>query len=157
MQLQIISIARKVPQWVEIACAEYVKRLPHNLAVQWTILPPAKRQTKKASIDRLKQQEAEQIRQKIQPYHYNLALHEKAKQWTSQEWSRQLEYWMQQYPVVNFIIGGADGLSDDMLQTAHQTISLGLMTMPHALVQVILIEQLYRAWSIYQGHPYHRN
>lgn len=155
MQLQIISIGQKMPQWVNAACADYVKRLPRELSLQWATLPLAKRKGRE-SVEKIKHLEAEQIKQKIQSGSFNLALDEKGKQWTSLDWSKHLANWMQEYPRVNFIIGGPDGLSADILQTCNQSVSFGCMTMPHALVRVVLVEQLYRAWSICQGHPYHR-
>lgn len=156
MQLQVISIGQKMPQWVDIACADYVKRLPRELPLQWMTLPLAQRKGRD-SIENIKQKEAEQIKQKILPGSFNLALDEKGKQWTSQDWSKQLRHWMQEYARVNLIIGGPDGLSDDILQYCNQSVSFGCMTMPHALVRVVLVEQIYRAWSISQGHPYHRD
>ena len=155
MQLQVISIGQKMPQWVDTACADYVKRLPRELDFQWTTLPLAQRKARD-SVDKFKLLEAEQIRQKITPGSFNLALDEHGKQWTSLQWSKQLERWMQDYPRVNFIIGGPDGLSRDFLQSCDQSVSFGAMTMPHAMVRVVLAEQIYRAWSITKGHPYHR-
>jgi len=155
MQLQIISIGQKMPHWVDTACADYVKRLPRELALQWTTLPLAQRKGRD-SIDNFKQKEARQIKQKLLPGHFNLALDENGRHWTSRDWSTQLRHWMQGYPRVNFIIGGPDGLSADILQICSQRVSFGCMTMPHALVRVVLVEQIYRAWSICQGHPYHR-
>lgn len=156
MQLQIISIGQKMPHWVDTACADYQKRLPREMSLQWTTLALAQRNVKDPA-ERYKQQEAEQIRQKLKPGSYNLALDEKGKQWTSRDWSAQLERWMLEWPKVNFIIGGPDGLSSELLHSCDQRVSMGSMTMPHALVRVVLVEQLYRAWSIYQGHPYHRD
>ncbi len=155
MQLQVISIGQKMPQWVDNACADYGKRLPRELSLQWTTLPLAQRKGRDSS-ENIKQKEAEQIKQKIQLGSFNLALDEKGKQWTSQDWSKHLRHWLQEYTKVNLIIGGPDGLSGDILRYCNQTVSFGCMTMPHALVRVVLVEQLYRAWSIRQGHPYHR-
>ncbi len=144
-----------MPQWVDIACADYVKRLPRELSLQWMTIALAQRKGRD-SIEKIKQKEAEQIKQKMLPGSFNLALDEKGKQWTSQDWAKHLRHWLQEYSKVNLIIGGPDGLSDDILHHCNQTVSFGRMTMPHALVRVVLVEQLYRAWSISQGHPYHR-
>ena len=86
----------------------------------------------------------------------NIALDEQGKDWSSADWSAQLQRWMTDYTQINLIIGGPDGLSQQCLQQCQQRVALGRMTMPHALVKVVLLEQLYRAWTIYQGHPYHR-
>ena len=155
MHFQIISIGQKMPDWVESACVDYERRLPREMKIQWTTLPLAQRKARD-SVDHFRQLEAEQIKQKLVSGSFNLALHEAGKTWHSQDWAKSLARWMQDYPRVNFIIGGPDGLSRDLLQSCNQTVSFGQMTMPHALVRVVLIEQLYRAWSINQGHPYHR-
>lgn len=154
MQLQVISIGQKMPRWVDEACADYEKRLPRELSLLWTTLPLGQRKGQKR-IDLIKQDEAQRIKQKLLPG-FNLALDEKGKQWSSTDWSRELQHWMQEFPSVNFIIGGPDGLAEELLDACHQRISFGRMTMPHALVRIVLVEQLYRAWSICQGHPYHR-
>ncbi len=156
MQLQVISIGQKMPQWVDIACADYVKRLPRELPLQWTTLPLSQRKGRD-SLENIKQKEAVQIRQKILPGSFNLALDEKGKQWTSQDWAKHLRRWRQEYTRVNLIIGGPDGLAEEVLRSCNQTVSFGRMTMPHALVRVVLVEQVYRAWTISQGHPYHRD
>jgi 23S rRNA (pseudouridine1915-N3)-methyltransferase len=105
---------------------------------------------------RPKQQESQQILKKLAPGSFNIALDEHGKQWSSIEWSQQLKHWMFEYPRVNLVIGGPDGLAEDCRAACSQTIALGRMTMPHALVRVVLVEQLYRAWTLLQGHPYHR-
>ncbi|MCP4486504.1 MAG: 23S rRNA (pseudouridine(1915)-N(3))-methyltransferase RlmH [Gammaproteobacteria bacterium] len=155
MHLQIISIGQKMPSWVDQACADYQKRLPKELNVQWITLPLAQRKAR-GSVERLRRQEAEKISQKTSPGSYSIVLDEAGKHWRSLHWAKQLELWMQQHPRVNFIIGGSDGLSPELLKSCDVRVSLGSMTMPHALVRVVLIEQLYRAWCITRGHPYHR-
>ncbi len=143
-----------MPKWVDDACADYMKRLPRELPLEWTTLSPGQRKGHN-KVDVIKREEADKIKQKLQPG-LNLALDEKGRQWSSLDWSNQLQIWMREFPRVNIIIGGPDGLSDDFLTHCHQCVSLGRMTMPHALVRVVLVEQIYRAWSISQGHPYHR-
>lgn len=143
-----------MPGWVDDACADYQKRLPRELNLQWITLPPSQRKGhNKPEI--IKRDEADRIRQKL-PSGLVLALHEKGSQWTSMDWSGQLRHWMQDAPNVNIVIGGADGLCEAFLASCDHRVSFGRMTMPHALVRVVLIEQIYRAWSITQGHPYHR-
>ncbi|MCP4433389.1 MAG: 23S rRNA (pseudouridine(1915)-N(3))-methyltransferase RlmH [Gammaproteobacteria bacterium] len=154
MQLRIISIGQKMPRWVDDACADYLKRLPRELPLEWTTLPPGQRKGRN-KVEVIKREEANRIKQKLLPG-LNIALDEKGRQWSSQDWSNQLQNWMQEFPRVNIIVGGPDGLPDDFLTNCHQRVSLGRMTMPHALVRVVLVEQIYRAWSISQGHPYHR-
>ena len=154
MQLRIISIAHKMPGWVDDACADYEKRLPHELGLRWVTLPPGKPKGHN-NPERFKREEADRIRPKLQPG-LTLALDEKGRQWNSMEWSNHLQRWMQDNPQVNIVIGGADGLCQEFLSSCDQRISLGKMTMPHVLVRVVLVEQIYRAWCISRGHPYHR-
>jgi 23S rRNA (pseudouridine1915-N3)-methyltransferase len=155
LQLQIITVGQKMPGWVETACADYLKRMPRELKIEITSIALAQRKSG-ASVEQLKQQEASQIIKKLPTGSYSIALDERGKQWSSIEWSRQLEYWMREHPRVNLIIGGPDGLGDECREACAQTLALGAMTMPHTLVRVVLIEQLYRAWTLLNGHPYHR-
>ncbi|MFT5549044.1 MAG: 23S rRNA (pseudouridine1915-N3)-methyltransferase [Gammaproteobacteria bacterium] len=155
MQIQIVSVGQKMPAWVDTVCADYIKRMPRELPIQITSIPLAHRKNNDVS-KRPKQQESQQILKKLVPGSLNIALDEHGKQWSSIEWSQQLEHWMFEYPRVNLVIGGPDGLAEDCRAACAQTIALGRMTMPHALVRVVLVEQLYRAWTLLQGHPYHR-
>jgi 23S rRNA (pseudouridine1915-N3)-methyltransferase len=155
MQIQIVSVGQKMPAWVDTVCADYIKRMPRELPIQITSIPLAHRKNNDVS-KRPKQQESQQILKKLVPGSLNIALDEHGKQWSSIEWSQQLEHWMFEYPRVNLVIGGPDGLAEDCRAACAQTIALGKMTMPHALVRVVLVEQLYRAWTLLQGHPYHR-
>ena len=155
MQIQIIAVGQKMPAWVEAACADYLKRMPREIAIQITIIALAQRQAKN-SVDSYRRQESMQIIKKVAPGSFSLALDERGKQWTSNDWAQQLEHWMQHYPRINLIIGGPDGLDSKCREICQQTVSLGRMTMPHALARVVLVEQLYRAWSLLNGHPYHR-
>jgi len=155
MRVQIIAVGQKMPTWVDTACADYLKRLPRELNIQVTTLPLGNRKSK-PSIAVLKRQQAEQILKKIPDGSFSIALDEHGKQWSSLKWSQQLERWMGEYSQVNLIIGGPDGLDEKCRAACTQTIALGRMTMPHALVRIVLLEQLYRAWTVLRGHPYHR-
>ncbi len=155
MQIQIIAVGQKMPAWVEAACNDYLKRMPREIDIQLTPIALAKRQAKN-SVDSYRHQESVQIIKKVTPGSFSIALDERGKQWSSIDWAEQLEHWMQHYPRINLIIGGPDGLDEECRKICRQTISLGRMTMPHALARVVLVEQLYRAWSLLKGHPYHR-
>ena len=155
MQIQLINVAQKLPAWVDMACDDYLRRMPPEIKPKLVTLPPATRKARQSS-EQARQREAELILEKLAPGSFNLALDESGQAWSSTDWSRSLERWMFDYPRVNLIIGGADGLAPLCLEACQQRVSLGRMTMPHALVKVVLLEQLYRAWSILKGHPYHR-
>ena len=144
-----------MPTWVETACADYLKRIPRELKISVTGIALAQRKGG-GSVDQLKQQEASQIIKKIARGSFSISLDERGTQWSSKDWSRQLEFWMREHSRVNLIIGGPDGLADECLDACQQTVALGAMTLPHALVRVVVIEQIYRAWTLLNGHPYHR-
>ena len=154
MQLQIVSVAQKLPGWVEQGCDDYLRRMPREITPHFVNLPLARRGSQSANV--WKQREADQILQKLAPDACNLALDVNGSLWSSQDWSRRLEEWMREYPRVNLVIGGPDGLAGSVLERCRQTVSLGKLTLPHGLVRVVLVEQIYRAWTILQGHPYHR-
>ena len=155
MKVQIISVSQKMPAWVDLACTDYLKRMPRELNIQVTAIPLAQRKSR-TSTEQLRRQEAALILKKIPPGSFSIALDERGKHWSSLEWSAQLERWMTEHSQVNLVVGGPDGLAEECRQACAQTIALGRMTMPHALVRVVLIEQLYRAWTLLNNHPYHR-
>jgi 23S rRNA (pseudouridine1915-N3)-methyltransferase len=144
-----------MPEWVDVACSDYLKRMPRELNIQLTTIALSQRKSR-VSAEQLRRQEAALILKKIPRGSFSIALDEHGKQWSSLEWSEQLERWLLEYAQVNLIIGGPDGLAEQCRQACAQTIALGRMTMPHALVRVVLIEQLYRASTLLNGHPYHR-
>lgn len=144
-----------MPAWVDSACADYQRRLPPEMKLEIVNLPLAKRKAKESAAT-LQQRESQTMLQKIDARSLNIALSEQGESWSSERWSQQLERWRRQNPRVNLLIGGPDGLSNECLEICQQQVSLGRMTMPHALVRVVLCEQFYRAWTILQGHPYHR-
>ncbi len=155
MQIQLINVAQKPPAWVDMACDDYLRRMPREIKPQLLTLAPATRRSRQSS-QQTRQREAGLILERLKPGSFNLALDENGADWSSGDWSRNLERWMFDYPRVNLIIGGADGLAPQCLEACQQRVSLGRMTLPHALVKVVVLEQLYRAWSMLQGHPYHR-
>jgi len=156
MKVQIIAVGQKMPKWVDLAYDEYAKRLPRQHSVNLQLIPTASRKSGQ-TIQRIQQQEAEKINHKIKAGSLLIALDEKGKQWSTFEWASQYQLWLQQYSQVNFVIGGPDGLDPELIKQANQTLALGKMTMPHGLARVVLIEQLYRVWSVVEGHPYHRD
>jgi len=118
-------------------------------------VPLATRKSKQFAA-RQRQQESILILEKLSPGSLNIALDEHGAAWSSKDWSRQLQHWMFEWPRGNLIIGGPDGLSKQCMDACQRQVSLGRMTLPHALVKVVVVEQLYRAWTILKGHPYHR-
>jgi len=144
-----------MPEWVDAAYQTYNDRLPNHLKINLVELTPVSRQ-KGLSVPQIKNQEAEIIRKQIKPDHFNVALDERGKAISTRYIAQQLNDWQMQGQDVNIIIGGADGLDHSITEQAQQTWSLSRLVFPHQLVRVIVAEQVYRAYSLLNNHPYHR-
>ena len=144
-----------MPAWVDIAVKEYSKRLPAQLGFTLKSVALQKR-TKHADTAALKHREGEQLLAHTQPSHQVIALDVTGKAWDTPALAEQLQQWQLNGQDIDLLVGGPDGLSDACLSRADTTWSLSRLTLPHPLVRVILVEQLYRAWSILANHPYHR-
>lgn len=142
---QIIAVGKKMPSWVNDTFCEYQKRLPSDYSLQLV-------ETPKKTI----QQEAKLILAAIPKGSFVIALDEKGKQWNTAQLSIQLQQWRETHGKLSFIIGGPDGLAPEVLERSNAMWSLSQLTFPHPLVRVVVAEQLYRAWSLQAGHPYHR-
>ena len=153
MQIRVINVAQKLPAWVEAACDDYLKRIPREISLKFVTVPLASRKSRQSSV-RQQQRESALILEKLTPGSLNIAFDERGEAWSSTDWSKNLQRWMFDFPRVNLIIGGPDGLAPECIAACQQQVSLGKITMPHALVKVVLVEQLYRAWTILKGHPY---
>lgn len=157
MRITVHSVAGKMPRWVEDAVHEYSKRLPRELALTWRDVPLANRGAGKSSDGAgYKQKEGVALLKGVRDGEHCVALDGRGKPWTTEDLASQLERWMMQGQALSFLIGGPDGLSEECLKGAQQRWSLGPLTLPHPLVRVVLVEQLYRAWTVTTGHPYHR-
>ncbi|MGE0386132.1 MAG: 23S rRNA (pseudouridine(1915)-N(3))-methyltransferase RlmH [Gammaproteobacteria bacterium] len=156
MKLHLLSVARRVPGWVEAAWADYSARLPAELAPHLTQIAPA-RAGGTLPVERRVAEEAQRIARALPREAWIVALDERGAQWSSVDLAAQIRAWQQRGRDVALVVGGADGLAPDLLERAAQRWALSRLTLPHALVRVILAEQIYRAWSINAGHPYHRD
>ncbi|MGI9291088.1 MAG: 23S rRNA (pseudouridine(1915)-N(3))-methyltransferase RlmH [Gammaproteobacteria bacterium] len=156
MRITVLAIGTRMPAWVDEGVQDYLKRLPKHIDMSFKALPAAQRSSR-ISTDKLKEKEGEQILKALPEKAYTIALDEHGKQHTSSGWGKQLENWLAERSEVCFLIGGADGLADICRSRADEIWSLSDMTLPHALVRVVLAEQVYRAWTLTQGHPYHRD
>ena len=156
MKINIISIGHKPPKWAEEGCKEYLKRFQRDLSIALTELKPGFRvgDTDKNHLARTK--EKDRILPKLNKNAHLIALDETGTQTTTKELAQLLTDWMIGGRDLDFVIGGADGLAPEIKNQADKTLSLSLMTHPHALARLILIEQLYRAQCIIKNHPYHR-
>lgn len=155
MRIKVYAVGTKMPAWVEQGCQHYLKRMPREIVVQFTEFPLIKRQ-KNANLEKVKNVEGAQMLNQIGSRETVVALEVGGRSWTTQQVAQRLTDWQESGNDAVLLIGGPDGLSDHCLQRADSLWSLSSLTLPHPLVRVILAEQLYRAWSILRGHPYHR-
>lgn len=155
MQFVVAAVGQRMPAWVQDAWVEYSRRFQRPFSLQISETPLQKR-GKNPDIERLRQAEGDALVAAIPDGFRTIALDEKGKQCSTLQLAAQMEGWMREERGVCFLVGGPDGLPRSCRQAAHQTWSLGSLTLPHPLVRVVLAEQLYRAWSITRNHPYHR-
>ena len=155
MQLVIVSVGTKMPAWVDTAFDEYAKRMPPECRVILKEIRPVDRTGGKPAENAM-QQERSRIEAALPKGARIIALDERGKDLTTMQLSQQLTQWQQDGRDVALIIGGADGLDADFKTRADGLLRLSSLTLPHGMVRVLLAEQLYRAWSITQNHPYHR-
>jgi 23S rRNA (pseudouridine1915-N3)-methyltransferase len=155
MHLRIITIGTKMPGWVEQGCREYSKRLPRELRLQWLELPLGHR-NKNTAPQRAIAAENDAMLGRIPPGSRVTALDQGGQAWSTERLAGELRSWQMDGRDACLLIGGPDGLGQGCKDRADCSWSLSPLTLPHALVRVLLVEQLYRAWSLNQGHPYHR-
>lgn len=155
MKINIIAIGNKMPDWVEDASQDFVKRMPSEIKINSILLPLIKR-GKNSDIPRIVRDESRKLLAAVPKDSVLVVLDVLGKSVTTMKLSSLLETWLQQGQDVSIVIGGPDGVSDELLSKASLKISLSELTFPHTLVRVILLEQIYRAWSILNNHPYHR-
>ncbi len=155
MRIHLISVGTRMPAWVNDAYHDFAKRLPHECSLSLREIEAGKR-GKNTDIKRLITAEGEKMLAAIPKNALCVALDVEGKQYSSETLASSLTEWMASGDDVALLVGGADGLAQSCLQRAHLRWSLSQLTLPHMLVRVVLAEQLYRAWSIGRGLPYHR-
>ncbi len=155
MQLVIAAVGHKMPAWIETGFGEYAKRMPPECRIVLKEVKPVERSGSKTAETAMVLERA-RIEAVIPKGSRVVALDERGKDVSTQQLSRSLSQWQQDGGDVTFVIGGADGLDAEFKQQADLLIRISSLTLPHGLVRVLLAEQLYRAWSILQNHPYHR-
>lgn len=144
-----------MPDWVDTASNDFVKRLPPEIKINAILLPLIKR-GKNPDIPRIIRDESRKILAAVPKDSQLVLLDVLGKSISTMKLSVLLENWLQQGQDISIVIGGPDGVSDELLAKASLKLSLSALTFPHPLVRVILLEQIYRAWSILNNHPYHR-
>ena len=155
MKLNLLAVGNKMPTWVTDGYQEYAKRLPRECSLILHEISPAKR-GKSGSSAQWMREEGGRILAAIPDNHHVIALDVKGQTWSTEQLAQQVETWQADGRDVSLLVGGPDGLTDECLQRANQRWSLSALTLPHPLVRIIMAEQLYRAWTVLQNHPYHR-
>ena len=156
MRFTVLAVGGKMPAWVNQGVAEYQKRLPRELQLEWREIPLARR-GKDSKAEQLCAREGEQLIKSIPRGDRVIALDVEGKALSTPQLAKCLRDWQMSGDNVSLLIGGPDGLSSEVLQRADERWSLSDLTLPHPLVRVLLSEQLYRAWTITVNHPYHRD
>jgi 23S rRNA (pseudouridine1915-N3)-methyltransferase len=154
MKIKLLSVGQKMPAWIQKGYVEYAKRLPSNCSIELVEISGGHR-GKSTSVEKSKQQEALSLLKIIKPKDWVVILDVKGQSWSTEKLSEQLESWQFNAQDVCLIVGGPYGLGSDVISRANQSWSLSKLTFPHPMVRILIVEQIYRAWSILQGHPYH--
>lgn len=155
MQLLVAAVGQRMPNWVTEAWTEYARRMPPSVELSLREVSLAKR-SKNADTKRLTALESRALYEAMPNRARVIALDVRGQAWSTPKLALRLEQWMGDGRDVGFMIGGPDGIDTGIMQKADDRWSLGPLTLPHPLVRVVLAEQLYRAWTITQNHPYHR-
>lgn len=154
MRLVIVAVGQRMPDWAQTAYDDYAKRFPHELKVELKAVKTEPRGSK--TLETLYAAERERIEAAIPKGARIVCLDERGTSLTTLALAARLKNWQLEGDDVALIIGGPDGIEPAFRNAAHERIRLSDLTLPHAFARVLLIEQLYRAWSVNAGHPYHR-
>ena len=154
MRLVIVAVGQRMPDWAQTAYDDYAKRFPHELKVELKAVKTEPRGSK--TLETLYAAERERIEAAIPKGARTVCLDERGTSLTTLALAARLKGWQLEADDVALIIGGPDGIEPAFRNAAHERIRLSDLTLPHAFARVLLIEQLYRAWSVNAGHPYHR-
>lgn len=155
MKLQLVAVGTKMPKWVETAFEEYQRRFPKDCSLELIEIPAGKR-GKNADIARILNQEGEKMLAQVPNSNRVVTLEVTGKPWDTHQLAKQLDSWQMDGRNVSLLVGGPEGLAPECIQRSEQKWSLSPLTLPHPMVRVILAESLYRAWSLNNNHPYHR-
>ena len=155
MKLKLLAVGTKMPSWVEQGVGEYRKRMPRDFSLDVIEIAPGAR-GKNADIPRAVASEGERMRERLKGSEHLVALEVGGKPWSTQQLAEQAADWRLAGRDVALLVGGPDGIEPGLSASADQRWSLSPLTLPHPLVRILLAEQLYRAWTLLVGHPYHR-
>lgn len=155
MQIHLIAVGTRMPAWVTQGYEDYARRLPRECALRLVEIPPGRRSRTQPTAQAV-QEEGRRMLAAIPERAQVVALDVGGRAWDTPALADRLREWLQSGRDTALLVGGPDGLAGDCLRRAELRWSLSALTLPHPLVRVVLAEQLYRAWTIIGGHPYHR-
>lgn len=155
MVIHFITVGQKMPKWVQEGYTEYAKRLPKACSLKLVELPMAQR-GKSGSVDKYKTEEAKRILDAVPKGARLIVLDEHGQQVTTYQLAEKMEDWLSGGQDIALIVGGPDGLEKSLIDQAQWKWGLSKLTMPHPMVRILVAEQIYRAWSVINNHPYHR-
>ncbi|HFC30574.1 MAG TPA: 23S rRNA (pseudouridine(1915)-N(3))-methyltransferase RlmH [Oceanospirillales bacterium] len=155
MKIRLLTVGQKMPKWVQQTFSDYNNRLPKNQQIQLLEIAPVHR-AKTMNTQKAMQIEGQNILAAIKPHEKVIIFDEHGKAVSTKYLANSIKNWQLQAQDVALIIGGADGFSQQVKEKADATWSLSQLTFPHPLVRVIVMEQIYRAYSLIANHPYHR-
>jgi 23S rRNA (pseudouridine1915-N3)-methyltransferase len=155
MRIQLIAVGTKMPVWVEQGYQQYARRFGADMALQLTEVAAGKR-GKNADIKRILQKEGEHTLAAVPKGNRIVTLEVTGAPWTTPQLAQNMEKWQMDGRDVSLLIGGPEGLSPECIESSEQRWSLSALTLPHPLVRIVVAESLYRAWSLNNNHPYHR-
>jgi len=155
MRLRLIAVGKKMPAWVDEACREYMRRLPREWHFELIEIAAGNR-TRGAETARAVEEEGRRMLAQVTPQTQVIALDEGGESLSTARLSGRVGDWMRQGDDIAMLIGGADGLATACRDRADRAWSLSPLTLPHGMARIVVVEQLYRAWTVVSGHPYHR-
>lgn len=155
MQLHLIAVGQRMPDWVQTGYGEYAKRLPTECRLRLVEIAAEKR-GKNADLPRLLAREGERMLAAVPKSARVVALAVEGRQWSTGQLAERLTGWLGEGRDIALLVGGPEGLAAECYARSDERWSLSPLTLPHPLVRIIVAEQLYRAWSLLSGHPYHR-
>jgi len=155
MRITMLAVGTRMPRWVDEGVDVYRRRLPPQIKLDIEEVPLGNR-SGRGDVSVVQRKEADQLLKRAGRADRIVALDERGAEWTSVELGRRMNEWRSDAAHVALLIGGPDGLTEECRQRADDVWALSRLTLPHGLVRVVLAEQIYRAWTIIQRHPYHR-
>lgn len=155
MRIKVLAVGKKMPDWVQQGWAEYFKRLPKEVRLELIEIAPGNRGKSGTPATAMKE-EGERIQAALEPSDTVIALDVKGRSWSTEDLAEKIAHWQMQGEQIALLIGGPDGLAAPCLAQAKERWSLSALTLPHPLVRVVLVEQIYRAYTVLNNHPYHK-